>query len=313
MNATMITWMTFAGVTLLATVVIAWAHEGALGYRSRLYARMRTSLGSGASIGHGSLFNDRKSVPGCADRSLRGRSAQLYEQSYIALSCERYCAAVAAASACLGLAAWFFTNVWWTAPLVVAAGVAAGAAYVVSRRAARMRQLLLQLPKALDVIGRAIQAGQTVPAAFQIVADDLDSPIADEFRRCYEEQHLGVSFESALRNLAQRTALMELRILIVALLVQSRSGGNLVALLRDLSGLVQKRLKLEQRVRALTGEGRMQAVVLIVLPTAAFGLLYFLAPDYIAVLLDRPSLIVASLTAQGLGAIWIRRCIRIEY
>jgi tight adherence protein B len=176
-----------------------------------------------------------------------------------------------------------------------------------------MRKLLVQLPQALDVVGRAIQAGKTIPAAFQIVADDLQPPIADEFRRCYEQQHLGISFDSSLRGLAERSPLMEMRIFIVALLVQAKSGGNLVELVRDISGVVKNRLKLEQRVKALTGEGRMQAAVLIVLPTAALGLLWILAPDYIAVLLEYPSLIVAALAAQAVGAVWIRRCIQIEY
>ncbi|MGC3969945.1 MAG: type II secretion system F family protein [Pirellulales bacterium] len=168
-----------------------------------------------------------------------------------------------------------------------------------------------QLPRALDIIARAVQAGQTVPAAFQMVADDLEPPISLEFRRCHEQQSLGASFESSLRSLGERTGIMELRIMIIALLVQRRSGGNLAALLQNLSLLVQKRLKLEQRMRALTGEGRMQANVLIILPTAAFAALYVLAPDYVGVLLERPWVIAAALAAQALGAVWICRCIRI--
>ncbi|MGC3966603.1 MAG: type II secretion system F family protein [Pirellulales bacterium] len=117
----------------------------------------------------------------------------------------------------------------------------------------------------------------------------------------------------ALRGLARRTGIMELRILVVALLVQSRSGGNLVELLSNLSAVVQKRLRLEQRLRALTSEGRMQAAVLTVLPALAFGALYVLAPDYLSTLLQHPSLIVAAVVAQILGTIWIRLCIRVNY
>lgn len=313
MNSVIITWMTFASVTLLAVAVVVWAHEGVLGYRSRLHARLRASAEQWTTSGSGSLFNDRQSSGGDSEQSWLGRWVEYYEQSYLPLSTERFCGAALASSAFLAVAAWLVIGTWWTVPPAFVAGLAMSAAVVVSKRRARIRTLLGQLPKALDVVGRAVHAGQTIPAAFQIVADDMEPPISDEFRRCYEQQHLGVSFESALRNLARRTPLMELRILIVALLVQSRSGGNLAVLLRDLSALVQKRLNLEQRVRALTGEGRMQAAVLIVLPTAAFVLLYFLAPKYIAVLLDRPWLIGGALAAQGLGALWIRRCIRIEY
>ena len=59
-----------------------------------------------------------------------------------------------------------------------------------------------QLPEVFDVIGRGVRAGQTVPAAFQTVADEFDPPISDEFRHCYEQQNLGMSYDAALRDLA---------------------------------------------------------------------------------------------------------------
>jgi tight adherence protein B len=166
---------------------------------------------------------------------------------------------------------------------------------------------------AFDSIGRAVRAGQTVPAAFQIVADEFEPPIADEFRRCYEQQNLGMSYDSALRELARRTGVMELRILVVALLVQARSGGNLVELLGNLASMVRERLKLQQKVRALTGEGRMQAAVLIVLPVLAFGILTVIAPDYARSLLERPWLLAATASAQMLGAVWIQRIISFDF
>ena len=176
-----------------------------------------------------------------------------------------------------------------------------------------MHRLGLQLPEAFDAISRAVRAGQTTTSAFQIVADDFEAPLAEEFRRCYDEQSLGIARETALRNLAARTGIMELRIFVVALLMQSRSGGDLTELLSNLSMLVRKRVKLQQRVMALTGEGRVQATVLIVLPTAAFAGLHFLSPNYIACLLDRPWLVATALAAQAAGALWIRRIVNVAF
>ena len=87
-------------------------------------------------------------------------------------------------------------------------------------------------------------------------------------------------YDAALRGLAQRTGIIELRILAVALLVQSRTGGNLVELLSNLSKMVTKRIKMQQRVKTLTSEGRMQATVLMVLPALAFVGLLVLSPAY---------------------------------
>jgi tight adherence protein B len=106
---------------------------------------------------------------------------------------------------------------------------------------------------------------------------------------------------------------MELQIFVVALLVQARSGGNLVELLDNLSLTVRKRLKLSARVRALTGEGRMQARVLIVLPIASLIGLLILSPEYASSVLQWPSLLAATAVAQAVGAFWIRRIVNFQY
>jgi tight adherence protein B len=169
------------------------------------------------------------------------------------------------------------------------------------------------MPEAFDVISRAIRAGQTVPAAMQIIANDFDSPISDEFLCCYEQQNLGMSMEGALRNLARRTGVMELRIFVVALLVQNRGGGNLVEILNTLSDMTRKRLRLQAKVLALTGEGRMQANVLMVLPVVAFLGLLILAPAYASGLLRYPRVLVLTAFSQFLGCVWIRRIVNFDF
>jgi tight adherence protein B len=213
----------------------------------------------------------------------------------------------------LALAAGIASQRWWGAALAFAAGSAIPSAYVWARRRARVCRMTTQFPDALDAISRAVRAGQTVPAAFQMVADDFPMPISDEFRYCYEQQNFGLSYDAALRNLAQRTGIMELRILVVALLVQSRSGGNLSELLQNLSTTVRKRLVLQQKVKALTGEGRMQAAVLIALPVVVFIAMYFLNRDYAQILLDRPWLLAGCVASQTVGAAVIHKFIQIDY
>ena len=122
-----------------------------------------------------------------------------------------------------------------------------------------------------------------------------------------------MSRETALRKLARRTGTMELQIFVVALLVQAKSGGDLVELLDNLAAMIRKRLKLKDRVRALTGEGRMQALVLIILPVAALLGIILLSPEYAKELLDRPWLLAGTAAAQAAGAFWIRRIVNFEY
>jgi tight adherence protein B len=77
--------------------------------------------------------------------------------------------------------------------------------------------------------------------------------------------------------------------------------------------MVRSRLNLVARVKALTGEGRMQATVLAVLPIAAFAAIMTLDPEYAKPLLERPQLLIAIATAQIVGMLWIRTIVNVEY
>ena len=103
------------------------------------------------------------------------------------------------------------------------------------KRNARLEKLLSQLPDAFDLMARVIRAGQTMSQALQAVADEFAQPIAAEFAYCYEQQNLGLPPETALRDLARRTGLLEIKIFVLALLVQQQTGGNLAELLDKLS------------------------------------------------------------------------------
>lgn len=218
---------------------------------------------------------------------------------------------------CLGLGVALGAVGLLRSPMVALALAAGGCTlpflYLRIKRFRMQQALTCQLPEVFQMVSRAVRAGQTIPAALQTIADDFEQPVAEEFARCQEQQNLGISKELALRQLAKRAGVMELQLFVVALLVQSRSGGDLVELLDNLSAMIRRRLKLKDRVRALTGEGRTQAAVLFVLPFAALlGLMVF-SPDYASVLLERPWLLMGTLCVQLLGVLWVRKIVNFEY
>ncbi|MCC9643087.1 type II secretion system F family protein [Rhodopirellula sp. JC740] len=202
---------------------------------------------------------------------------------------------------------------WQAAAASAVIGSAFPFLYLYLKRHSRNQQLSRQLPEVFQIISRAVRSGQTVTAALQMIAEDHQSPIREEFALCYEQQDLGMGRELALRKLAERNPVMELRIFVVALLVQNRSGGDLVELLDNLSLLVTKRLRMRDKLQALTAEGRMQAWVLILLPVVALGAIVAFSPEYASTLLERPRLLAATAASQLVGAYLIRRIVRFEY
>jgi tight adherence protein B len=84
---------------------------------------------------------------------------------------------------------------WDFAPLSLVAGAFGGCIpYVILtyRRRKRFDRFLQQLPEALDLIARAVRAGHAVPSGFEMVAEETEPPIAEEFRRAYEQQKFGL-------------------------------------------------------------------------------------------------------------------------
>jgi tight adherence protein B len=184
--------------------------------------------------------------------------------------------------------------------------------YVAAKRRARREKLLAQLPSAFELMARVIRVGQSVPQALQAVADSFEDPIAGEFANCQKRQNLGLRPEITFHELAQRTGILEMRIFVMALLIQRQTGGNLAEVLERLAALIRERQRLRRRVRALTAEGRLQGVTLLVLPFVVFAAMMAVNRTYAEALLQHTSLLAGMGVAMGVGAVWIRKIVNFE-
>lgn len=196
------------------------------------------------------------------------------------------------------------------------AGIAFGLApllYVRHRQKARHDRLLRQLSSAFDLMARVLRSGHSVPQAFQAVADTFEQPVSREFAQCQEQQNLGLLPEVTYRELARRTGVLEIKIFVMAMMIQRQTGGNLSEVLERLAALVRERVRLRNHVRTLTAEGRMQAVVLLVLPPVMFFVMRFLNRPYADVLLDHTGLLAAMMASMAAGALWIRKIIQFDF
>jgi tight adherence protein B len=252
--------------------------------------------------------NEQEGAP-----SLRQRFTAMVEQSGLDLTPQRLLVMVGATGLAFGAVGLLVRHSLLVGASLFLLGAALPVVYVEFRRKVRLEKLLAQLPDAFDLMGRVVRAGQTMSQGLQAVSDEFPSPIAEEFSYCYEQQNLGLSPEFAMRDLAHRTGLLEIKIFVTALLVQQQTGGNLAELLDKLSAIIRQRYRLRGQVKSLTAEGRMQAAVLLGLPVAMFFGMLFLNPEYERELLNHPTLIGTTLVFEGVGAIWIRKIINFDY
>ncbi len=209
-------------------------------------------------------------------------------------------------------------SILWIQNAYIASALAGLAAplpfvFVSLKRRERLNRLTNQLPDALDLISRILRAGQTVNQGLLVVSEEFRSPVSEEFGYCYEQQNLGIPADVALRQLAHRTGVMEIRIFVMGVLIHRQTGGNLAQLLDKLANIIRQRVQMKQTINSLTAEGRLQASILIGLPFVMWFLIFLLNPNYALKLMDHPWLIAVTISFMGLGAIWIRKIVVFDF
>jgi tight adherence protein B len=203
----------------------------------------------------------------------------------------------------------------WLAPLAGIIMLMVPFAWLLHKRASRLKKFASQLPESLELVGRALRAGHSLAAGMHVVAEEMPSPIADEFNRVYEEQNLGIAIEEALKNMCERVPNLDLRFFVTSVLVQRQTGGDLAEILDKIGYVIRERFRILGQVKALTAEGRLSGVILIALPFVMFLLMLHIKYDYVEKLWTHPlgvKMSLCALFAQFVGALVIRKIVNIK-
>lgn len=169
-------------------------------------------------------------------------------------------------------------------PLGIVGVVAGLVPVLVQQRKARQRadRLSEQLPGALDLLARSLQAGHGISDSMRMVAEEMMEPIAVEFGRVYEEHNLGWDFRECLQNLIGRNPQsFDIKIFTSSVLLQRETGGNLVEILNNISNTIRQRFLFQGKVRALTAEAKFSGLILGALPLLVASAILVLRPQYL--------------------------------
>ncbi|MDR3151483.1 MAG: type II secretion system F family protein [Holosporaceae bacterium] len=140
---------------------------------------------------------------------------------------------------------------------------------------------LQQFPDAIDMMIRGVKAGLTIARVIKLVSLEAKDPIASEYQTISQKLDLGIKPEEVLVEAADKINVEEFRFLVVALVLQIENGGALTEILYNLSGLVRKRLELGLKLKALSAEARMSAIVISALPFAFAGIMAVANPSHL--------------------------------
>ena len=177
--------------------------------------------------------------------------------------------------------------------------------YLFYKRKQRKKKFETLFPDALDLMGYALKAGHSVMASFKMVGEEMADPIGEEFNRIVDEINFGKDLDSTLRKFSRRIDSPELKFFVTSVIIQRETGGNLVELLVRISEVIRVKFRFREKVKTVTGEAKMSAIILLALPFVAGAAIIVLNPEYISVLFDDPAgpyAIAIALTMMSIGS-----------
>jgi tight adherence protein B len=187
--------------------------------------------------------------------------------------------------------------------------------YVRRRRKRKKEEFESLLPEAIDLMTNALKSGFSLESALSMVAKEIPDPLGIEFAIAAEEQSLGESLSDALSNMEKRVESEDLGLLVTALLIQKKTGGNLAEILEKIGNTIRERFRLRKEVRIFTAHGRLSGFTLVLLPIIMAGLILMMNPGYLKVLwVEKVGnyLLGATIVMQIIGIWIIKRIVDIK-
>jgi len=284
----------FAAVVLAAEVLVRWfagsrAESHAINLRLKMIGRGQ-SHGDAMNILRRTSSSIPEGLPTVLVR-LALNLERMLMQAQMTVPTSRLMLGILIAPVAIFFAMLLLMGLWWgiglsSGRIFISATFALllGAALptiVLNFRATRMRKKMeSQFPVALDVFVRGLRAGHPIAAALDLLTVEMPDPIGTQFGLAVDEVTYGAELRDALQSMAERWDLADMRMFVVSLSVQNETGGNLAEILENLSKVIRERQSMMMKVRALSSEGRMTALMLTVLPIFTFTMLFLINPSF---------------------------------
>lgn len=182
-------------------------------------------------------------------------------------------------------------------------------------RQRRLAQFDAQLPDALVMLSGGLRAGASLPIALESVVAEQYPPLSQEFNLFLREVRLGVNFDAALVNIAGRVPTDDFQLVVAAIRISREVGGDLGEILDALADTLRRKRAMEGKIHGLTAQGKLQGIVMTMLPVVLMLALFKLEPEAMAPLFRTQigymvlSLIIVML---GLGYFFIRKITTID-
>ncbi len=143
----------------------------------------------------------------------------------------------------------------------------------------RLKLFLSQLPDAMMALSSSLKAGGSLTASLEKLVEEQRPPLSQEFELFLREHRLGVDFDTALERMTRRITHQDFQLVAAGMRISREVGGNLAAILESQSEILRSKATMEGKIRSLTAQGKLQGIIMTVLPLVLGTILYFMEPD----------------------------------
>ncbi len=198
--------------------------------------------------------------------------------------------------------------------LVSGAGVIIGLSLPVllskMAKQARIRKFQSQLVACLMILSSSLRGGLSFVQALAVLCEEMPAPAAEEFSFVLKENKLGVTLDDSLMSLRKRMPLEEVNLMVSSILVAKGTGGELTRVFSRLTETIRSNIKLKEKISTLTLQGRLQGIIMALLPVAFAIFIYKQDSHHFDVMLETQlgkTLLIAAVAAQLIGMYLIKR------
>lgn len=179
----------------------------------------------------------------------------------------------------------------------------------------RQQKIITQLPDVLLSVSRAMQAGTSLNQALEATVQEDEGPLIQELSLFLRELRMGIDFNAALKHLAARNQAEEITLVVSGLMISREIGGNLAQTLDRLAQSIRRKIEMEGKIKALTSQGRLQGIVMSLLPFLVAYALFKIEPEHMQRIFYEPigwAVIAFVITMELIGYYFIRKIVNID-
>jgi tight adherence protein B len=180
----------------------------------------------------------------------------------------------------------------------------------------RRRAFGNQLDEVLQMMAGSLRAGYSLPQAVGTIGQEAGKPVSQEFTRVTNETRVGRSMMDSLNDVATRMRNEDFYWITQAIGINREVGGNLADVLDNVSKTIRERTQMKRQVASLAADGKLSAIILMLLPFVVALFLFVLSPDYIMKLFTEPigwAMLATGAVMLGIGGFWLTKVINLKY